>query len=211
MTEILTQYFNQLTPLQIEQFESMGKLYSDWNSKINVISRKDIDNLYERHILHSLAIVKFLGSVVPGTKFVDVGTGGGFPAIPLAICYPEASFHLIDRVAKKLRVAEDIANSLGLKNVTLQHADMNDCHLKFDFVISRAAMSLSSLYKLAKNNVTSESLNKYQNGIICLKGGDISEETIGIPYPVIEYPINEFFKENFFDTKKIIYVPFSRC
>ena len=206
-TDIILNYFPNLTSQQREQFESMGELYYEWNEKINVISRKDINNLYERHILHSLAIAAFLGDVVNETTFVDVGTGGGFPGIPLAILYPNAKFHLVDRIAKKLRVANEVSNALGLKNITLQHGDMSECRLKFDYAVSRAVMSLDGLVKLVRRNISNDCRNAHPNGLICLKGGDLTLEAKNVNYPVIEYPINEFFKEEFFDTKQVVYVP----
>lgn len=205
--DIITHYFRGLSEHKVEQFDALGALYADWNSKINVISRKDIDNLYEHHILHSLAIAAFLGELSPGTSIVDVGTGGGFPAIPLAIMYPECSFHLVDRIAKKLRVAEAVGNAIGLTNITLQHGDMGECHDKFDYAVSRAVMRLDALVRLVRPNISSDCRNQHPNGLICLKGGDIESESHGITYPVIEFPINEYFQEDFFDTKAVIYVP----
>ncbi len=203
-------YFPELSETQQAQFARMGELYPDWNEKINVISRKDIENLYVNHILHSLTIAKFMGDVAPGTTFLDLGTGGGFPGIPLAVMYPEARFHLIDRIGKKLKVAEEIARAIGLKNVTFQHGDSGECHSKFDFVVSRAVMPLDKLVKLVSRNVDSKSTraNRYAPGIVCLKGGDLADESVGINHPVIEYMVNEFFAEPFFETKKLVYVPF---
>lgn len=209
-TEIITKNFAQLTDKQRTQFNTLGALYANWNDKINVISRKDIDNIYERHILHSLAIASFLGDVADGTRFVDVGTGGGFPAIPLAIFYPNATFHLVDRIAKKLRVAADVAQNIGLTNVTFYHGDMGECHDRYDYAVSRAVMPLDKLVYTVRNNISAESRNNHPNGLICLKGGDITPESSGIPYPVIEYPVTEFFTGDFFDTKKVIYVPFTK-
>lgn len=206
-TLTILSYFPFLTDKQRERFNALGPLYTEWNEKINVVSRKDIGNLYERHILHSLAIGAFLGEVPDGMRFVDIGTGGGFPAIPLAILYPNATFHLVDRIAKKLRVAEAIAASIGLENITLQHGDMSECHERFDFAVSRAVMRLDLLVKIAARNIVPGHKARYQNGLICLKGGDIAEESQGVRYPVMEYPIREFFNEDFFDTKSIVYVP----
>ena len=207
--EIIEKYFPTLTPLQREQFEAMGHLYPEWNCKINVISRKDIDNLYVNHILHSLAIARFLGELEPDTALMDLGTGGGFPAIPLAVMYPHCRFHLVDRIAKKLRVAADVAEHTGLTNVTIQHGDAGECHDKFDYVVSRAVMPLDKLVKLTARNVKpgKRGSNRYDNGIVCLKGGDLEAESEGVRYPVIEFMVNEFFNEPFFDTKKLIYVP----
>lgn len=206
MHSIINKYFPALTDEQKEQFIQIGKLYSEWNEKINVISRKDIDHLYEHHILHSLAIAKFITPEV-GTTFMDMGTGGGFPGIPLAIMWPHCKFHLIDRIGKKITVAKNIAEAIGLKNVTFQHGDIGECRQKYDFVVSRAVMRLDELLPLIRKNVAKGNKNKYQNGLICLKGGDLNDELNAVSYPVIDFPITEFFNESFFETKKIIYVP----
>lgn len=207
--QAIFRYFPQLTDTQRAQFQAMGQLYPEWNEKINVVSRRDIDNLYVNHVLHALAIAAFMGDVAPGTRFMDLGTGGGFPAIPLAVMYPQATFHLIDRIAKKLRVAEDIALQLGLTNVTLQHGDSGECRERFDYVVSRAVMPLDRLVKIAARNVAPgrRDGNRYDNGIICLKGGDLEAESAAVTHPVVEYMVNEFFGEPFFATKKLVYVP----
>ncbi len=208
-TEIIAKYFPELSDRQLEQFAAMGKLYPEWNEKINVISRKDIDNLYVNHILHSLTIAKFMGELKSGTTVLDLGTGGGFPGIPLAVMYPDAKFHLIDRIGKKLRVAQEIADTIGLKNVTIQHGDAGECHAKFDYVVSRAVMPLDKLVKIISRNVSRTSRgNRYDNGLICLKGGDLADESAAVGHPVIEFMVNEFFSEPFFETKKLVYVPF---
>ncbi|MGM9862296.1 MAG: 16S rRNA (guanine(527)-N(7))-methyltransferase RsmG [Muribaculaceae bacterium] len=209
MTEIISRYFASLTPEQHEQYRALGSLYPEWNAKINVISRKDIDNLYERHVLHSLAIAAFLGPMAPGTTFMDMGSGGGFPGIPLAIMYPQCSFHLVDRIAKKLRVAQAVADAIGLRNVTVQHGDIGECHDRYNYVVSRAVMPLDGLARLVRKNVARQSMpaNRYANGLIALKGGDLEEETGSITTPVLEYPIGEFFAEEFFTTKKVVYMP----
>ncbi|MGM9844962.1 MAG: 16S rRNA (guanine(527)-N(7))-methyltransferase RsmG [Muribaculaceae bacterium] len=209
MSDIISRYFAALTPEQHEQYRALGSLYPEWNAKINVISRKDIDNLYERHVLHSLAIAAFLGSVAPGTTFMDMGSGGGFPGIPLAIMYPQCSFHLVDRIAKKLRVAQAVADAIGLRNVTVQHGDIGECHDRYNYVVSRAVMPLDGLARLVRKNVARQSIaaNRYANGLIALKGGDLEEETGSITTPVLEYPIGEFFAEEFFTTKKVVYMP----
>lgn len=202
--EYITKYFN-LSEKQSEQFRLLGELYPEWNDKINVISRKDIDNLYVNHILHSLSIAKFI-TPIPGTTFMDMGTGGGFPGIPLAIMWSDCKFHLIDRIGKKLRVAQDIANKIGLDNVTFQHGDIGECREKYDFVVSRAVMRLDELVPLIKKNISPESNNAYPNGLICLKGGDLTGETAKVRYPIIEEDLNRYFDEPFFDTKKLVYV-----
>ena len=206
MNNSILKYFPEITPTQIEQFSKMGKLYPEWNAKINVISRKDIDNLYMNHILHSLSIAKFF-TPVDGTTFLDMGTGGGFPGIPLATMFPNCQFHLIDRIGKKIKVAMSIADEIGLKNVTFQHGDIGECRKKYDFVVSRAVMRLDELLPLIRKNISKENKNKYQNGLICLKGGVLDDEMAAVNYPVIDFPITEFFNEPFFETKKIIYVP----
>lgn len=202
--EILSKYFSY-TEKQKEQFAKLGILYPDWNSKINVISRKDIDNLYVNHILHSLAIAKFINPV-EGTKILDMGTGGGFPGIPLAIMWPDCKFHLIDRIGKKIKVAENIAEAIDLTNVTFQHGDIGECHDKYDFVVSRAVMRLDELVPLIKKNISPISKNGFPNGLICLKGGNLDSEISKVKYPIIEESIDSFFTEPFFETKKLIYV-----
>jgi 16S rRNA (guanine527-N7)-methyltransferase len=201
--EIITKYF-KLTPRQTEQMEALGRLYPEWNDKINVVSRKDIDNLYEHHILHSLAIAKFLQPKA-GTTFLDMGTGGGFPGIPLAIMWPDCTFHLIDRIGKKIRVAEDISKQIGLTNVTFQHGDIGECRQRYDFVVSRAVMRLDELIPLVKKNITPGGKNGYPNGIIVLKGGDLNSELSSLRCPIIEESLGTWFKEEFFDTKKLVY------
>lgn len=207
VTTIL-KYFPDLTDEQIERFVALGTLYPDWNSKINVISRKDIENLYVNHILHSLAIAKFLTDPKPGTTFIDLGTGGGFPGIPLAILWPDCKFHLIDRIGKKIKVAESIAATIGLENVTFQHGDIRECHSKYDFVVSRAVMTLDALVTLIKKNISKKSENIHRNGLICLKGGDLTDEINRTPMPVFDEPLSVYFNEPYFATKSLIYVPF---
>lgn len=206
MDEIL-RYFPDITEKQKTQFEALGQLYPEWNEKINVISRKDIDNLYSHHILHSLAIAK-LFTPKNGTQFIDLGTGGGFPGIPLAIFWPDCNFHLIDRIGKKIRVASSIAEEIGLKNVTFQHGDIGECKLKADFVVSRAVMQLDELVRLVGKNIASKSLNRLPNGLICLKGGDLSGELGRVKRPKIEIPLNEYFYDEYFKEKYLIYVEF---
>ena len=207
MIDTITRYFPHLNELQTAQFEALGVLYPDWNAKINVISRKDIDNLYVNHVLHSLAIAKFL-TPVDGTTFIDLGCGGGFPGIPLAILWPSCRFHLIDRVGKKVKVAESIAADIGLENVTVQHGDALECKQRFDFVVSRAVMRLDELVKLSRRLVDHDSRNAYPNGLICLKGGDMDAEAGKLSREeIFEYDLSLYFSEPYFETKKLVYVP----
>lgn len=201
---IVEKYF-RLTDRQREQFAMMGPLYAEWNDKINVISRRDIDNIYPHHILHSLAIAKFLNPAA-GTMFLDMGCGGGFPGIPLATLWPECRFHLIDRIAKKIRVAEDVAARLGLDNVTFQHGDIGECHGKYDFVVSRAVMLMGELLPLVRKNVSRDCRNGYPNGVIALKGGDLQGELSRLNRVYIEEPVSQYFAEPYFETKKLVYV-----
>ncbi len=205
MIKQIKKYFPNLTDRQTQQFEAMMTLYPEWNEKINVISRKDIDNLEESHLLHSLAIAKFL-NFAPGTRVLDFGTGGGLPGLPLAVMFPEVQFHLIDRVGKKLKVASDIAEKIGLTNVTFQHGDSGECHEKFDFVVSRAVMPQPELVKLSRKNVAKEQRNAIPNGVIALKGGDLQAELKGMKSSEM-VDISNYFDEEFFKTKKIVYTP----
>ena len=201
---IISNYF-KLTERQAEQFAQLDALYRDWNSKINVISRKDIDNLYEHHVLHSLAIAKLL-PFQPGTTIMDVGTGGGFPGIPLAILFPECSFVLIDSIGKKIKVASEVAQALGLTNVICKQERAEEEKQKFDFVVSRAVMPLPDLVKLVRKNVSNKHQNAVPNGLIVLKGGDLQAEIA--PYKEVEVtPCSQFFKGEWFETKQIIYLP----
>ena len=174
--ELLLKYFPELDEKQKEQFAALGELYTDWNAKINVISRKDIDNLYEHHVLHSLGIAKVI-HFSPETKIMDLGTGGGFPGIPLAIFFPEVKFHLVDSIGKKVRVASEVANSIGLKNVTFSHARAEEIKDMYDFVVSRAVMPLTDLMKIIRKNFSTHQQNALPNGLICLKGGELEHET----------------------------------
>lgn len=205
MTNIL-KYFPNLTAEQIERFSALDSLYRDWNSKINVISRKDIDNLYEHHVLHSLAIAKIL-RFQPGTDVVDIGTGGGFPGIPLAIMFPECNFTLVDSVGKKIKVASEVAASLGLNNVNLVYDRMENVKQKFDFAVSRAAMSLDLLVKVCRKNINKAGHNALPNGLICLKGGELETEVKAYSRIATLYSVSDFFSEEYFQTKKAVYLP----
>lgn len=205
MDEIL-KYFPELSDIQQEQFGRLGSLYTEWNARINVISRKDIDNLYIHHVLHSLAIAKMY-AFGEGTKIMDLGTGGGFPAIPLAIMFPKVHFHLVDRIAKKLRVCEEVAKAIGLKNVTIQHNRGEDIHEQFDFVVSRGVMPMMDLFEIVHKNISKEEQNIVANGLICLKGGDLKDELVRCADLVDVTAIADFFDEEFFETKKVVYLP----
>ncbi len=204
--EYILKYFPELTATQREQMAQLEELYPEWNAKINVISRKDIDNLEVNHILHSLGLVKFV-KFTPGTRVMDLGTGGGFPAIPLAIYYPEVTFHLVDRIGKKLRVAQDIAERIGLQNVTFQHGDVKEVKGKFDFVVSRAVMDLGDMVPLVRWLIDNEDRNAVPNGLLCLKGGDLTAEVARFKNQVLIDELSSYFKEEFFKTKKILYLP----
>lgn len=205
--EHLLKHFPALTARQREQFTAALRLYPEWNAKINVISRKDIDNLEVNHILHSLSIAKFI-NFTPGTRVLDLGTGGGFPAVPLAVMFPETQFLLVDRVAKKLRVADDIAAQTGLTNVTTFHGDVREVKEKVDFVISRAVMPLPELEPLAKRLIDrGHALNAIPNGLICLKGGDLDDEIAKYRCRLIIDDLSTYFDEPFFATKRLLYLP----
>ena len=204
MDEILKQ-FPELTATQIKQFEQLGVLYPEWNAKINVISRKDIDELYIKHILHSLAIAKVL-PFKKGSSILDVGTGGGFPGIPLAILYPEVNFYLIDAIAKKIKVVNAVAEVLNLKNVKAEQIRAANVDAKFDFIVSRAVTNMPDFVKWVRKKIKKESKHELKNGILYLKGGDLSEELALFPNAK-QTNIPEFFEDNFFETKKVVYLP----
>ncbi|MCM1153001.1 MAG: 16S rRNA (guanine(527)-N(7))-methyltransferase RsmG [Muribaculum sp.] len=204
--EKIIKYFPHLAERQKDRFALIMTLYPEWNTKINVISRKDIDNLETNHILHSLAIAKFI-SFTPGSRVLDLGTGGGFPAIPLAILFPDVHFHLVDRIGKKLKVAQDIAERIDLKNVSIQHGDIGECHEKFDFVVSRAVMDQNDIIRLVKKNISREAHNALPNGVITLKGGDLQAELVNEASQSELVNISQWFDEPFFETKKIVYTP----
>ena len=203
--ESILKYFPNITEKQKEQFAALYDLYYDWNSKINVISRKDIENLYEHHVLHSLARAKYI-TFKPGTTIMDMGCGGGFPGIPLAIMFPEVDFHLVDSIGKKVRVAGEIAQSIGLTNVRTSHSRAEEIKDKYSFVVSRAVMQLPDLVKICRKNISKEHINALPNGIICLKGGDMTAETE--PFKSCREIINvsNYFQEEYFKDKKVVYV-----
>jgi 16S rRNA (guanine527-N7)-methyltransferase len=204
-SDILLKYFPDITAKQQEQFARLQELYTLWNSQINVISRKDIDLLYERHVLHSLGIAKVM-SFLPGENVLDVGTGGGFPGIPLAILFPETQFHLVDSIGKKIKVVNEVASALGLKNVKASHARAEEIKEKFDFVVSRAVTQLKDFYPWVKGKFNKASKNKLPNGILYLKGGDLTQEIADAGLAVQQYHLKDYFEEEFFETKQVIYV-----
>ncbi len=203
--EQIKQYFPQLTTEQIMQLEKLGALYQDWNAKINVISRKDIDELYEKHVLHSLAIAK-IQPFEPGSVVMDVGTGGGFPGIPLAILFPETKFYLIDVIAKKIKVVQEVAKTLELENVIAEQKRAETVEEEFDFVVSRAVTNMPDFVKWVKGKIKKKHNHELKNGILYLKGGDLTEELQDFPKAVV-YDIADFFKEEFFETKKVVHLP----
>lgn len=203
--EQLLRYFPQLTEQQQRQFAALDALYRDWNAKINVISRKDIDNLYPHHVLHSLGIAKVI-TFRPGTHVMDIGTGGGFPGIPLAILFPEVQFHLLDSIGKKIKVAQSVADALELTNVRTSHNNVMEEKEKYDFVVSRAVMQMEDLVRLVRKNVHHEQRNSLPNGLICLKGGDIQQEMRPFKHCCDVWPLHTYFEEEFFETKKVAYV-----
>lgn len=202
----IIKYFPTITDEQRHQYEQLFELYKDWNSKINVISRKDIDNLYEHHVLHSLAIAKAL-RFKDGTKIMDFGCGGGFPGIPLAIMFPECQFKLIDGTGKKIRVCHEIASAIGLKNVVAEHLRGEDEKGKFDFIVSRAVMPLPDMVKIVRKNVSKEQHNAMPNGIFCLKGGNLQSEIHPFKNIVEQTDLSSFFNEEWFKEKHLIYLP----
>ena len=203
--EQLLRYFPQLTEQQQRQFAARVALFRDWNAKINVISRKDIDNLYPHHVLHSLGIAKVI-TFRPGTHVMDIGTGGGFPGIPLAILFPEVQFHLLDSIGKKIKVAQSVADALELTNVRTSHKNVMEEKEKYDFVVSRAVMQMEDLVRLVRKNVHHEQRNSLPNGLICLKGGDIQQEMRPFKHCCDVWPLHTYFEEEFFETKKVAYV-----
>ena len=202
----IEKYIPKLTAEQKEQFAALDALYHEWNEKINVISRKDIDNLYEHHVLHSLAIGRFI-HFKPGSQILDFGTGGGFPGVPLSILFPDCEFKLIDGTGKKIRVAQEVCNAIGLKNCHPEHLRGEDEKGKYDFVVSRAVMPLSDLLKIVRKNIAKEQRNAMPNGVICLKGGDLQAETQPFRKIVESTELSTYFKEEWFKEKHVIYVP----
>ncbi|MFO7842640.1 MAG: 16S rRNA (guanine(527)-N(7))-methyltransferase RsmG [Bacteroidales bacterium] len=204
--KIIKKYFPSITEQQSAQLQELQKVYQYWNHKINVISRKDIDHLYERHVLHSLAIAKII-DFVPNTQIIDIGTGGGFPGIPLAILFPECHFHLVDSIAKKIKVVNEVAHAIELKNIHAEQIRAEKVKSKYDFVISRAVTSLPLFYNWVKGKINKNSINELPNGIIYLKGGDLTEEIKKFKPAVKVFNINQHFEEPFFETKKMVYLP----
>ncbi len=225
--EIINKYFPTLSAVQQERFAALDALYHDWNSKINVISRKDIDNLYEHHVLHSLGIAEII-NFRPGTRVLDLGTGGGFPGIPLAIFFPEVRFHLVDSIGKKIRVCNEVISALDLENVTTQHARAEEIKYqkspkklrkgeepapaegllaeRFDFVVSRAVMPLADLVKISRPHISQRQQNALPNGLIALKGGELEHEAAAVKSEKLITPLSDFFQEEYFQTKKVVYV-----
>lgn len=203
--EIILKYFQNLTNVQIDQFQRLDALYRDWNLKINVISRKDIDELYLRHVLHSLGIAKVI-NFQPNSKILDVGTGGGFPGIPLAIMFPESQFHLVDSIAKKIKVVDEVVAGLGLTNVKTSHCRVEDVKEQFDFIISRAVTSMPTFVSWVKDKIAKKHNHELKNGILYLKGGDLTEELQNYRTATI-YNLSDYFTEDFFETKKVVHLP----
>ena len=203
--DIILKYFPDITEEQKKQFAALYDLYTEWNAKINVISRKDIENLYEHHVLHSLGIARVI-QFRAGSRIMDLGTGGGFPGIPLAILFPEVHFHLVDSIGKKVRVATEVASAVGLKNVTFRHARAEEEKQTFDFVVSRAVMPLADLIKIIKKNISVKQQNALPNGLICLKGGELEHEAMPFKHKTVMHNLSDEFEEEFFKTKKVVYV-----
>jgi 16S rRNA (guanine527-N7)-methyltransferase len=203
--EDLLQYFNNLSSVQIEQFSKLEDLYKNWNSKINVVSRKDIDELTIRHVLHSLGIAK-VQEFKPNSNILDIGTGGGFPGIPLAILFPESNFHLVDSIGKKIKVVQEIADELGLKNVKAEQIRAEEVKGRFDFIVSRAVTRMDDFVKWTRKKIAKKQNHELKNGILYLKGGDLKEELLNFPKATI-YNLSDYFNEDFFQTKKVVHLP----
>ena len=203
--QLIEQYFPDITDVQHQQFQLLETLYQDWNLKINVVSRKDIDELYLRHVLHSLSIAKII-NFKPSSKVIDVGTGGGFPGIPLAILFPEAHFHLVDSIAKKLKVVNEVVEGLGLANVKTTHGRVEEVKDTYDFIVSRAVAAMPTFVHWTKDKIAKKQNHELKNGILYLKGGDLGEELQDFPKATI-YNLSDFYKEDFFETKKLVHLP----
>ena len=203
--QLLLKYFPNLTVEQIQKFKQLESLYKDWNLKINVVSRKDIDELYMRHVLHSLGIAKII-NFKDGSKILDVGTGGGFPGIPLAILFPECSFHLVDSIAKKIKVVDEVVEGLGLTNVKTTHSRVEDIKGQYDFIVSRAVAAMPTFVHWVKGKITKEQNHDIKNGILYLKGGDLSEELQNYKTTTV-YNLSDYFEEEFYETKKVVHLP----
>lgn len=203
--ELIYKYFKNLTDTQINQFEKLEDLYKDWNLKINVVSRKDIDELYLRHVLHSLAIAKVI-SFKPQSKILDVGTGGGFPGIPLAILFPQSNFHLVDSIGKKIKVVNEVVEGLQLTNVKTTNGRVEEVDDTYDFIISRAVAQMETFVRWTKDKITKKQNHELKNGILYLKGGDLAEELENFPKATL-YPISNFFEEEFYETKTVVHLP----
>lgn len=204
--DIIRKYFPDLTPDQREKFSKLKPIYEEWNEKINVISRKDMEHFYEKHVLHSLGIAKVI-EFKPGTKILDIGTGGGFPGIPLAILFPETHFHLVDSIGKKITVVKDVARQLKLSNVEAQQTRAEDLVRRYDFIVSRAVTRFANFLPWVKGKFKREDFNEFQNGMLLLKGGDVDEEMEERDLSYVSYHLDDYFKEEFFETKKVVYVP----
>ena len=203
--DLILNYFSGLTKSQIQQFRRLEALYKEWNAQINVISRRDIDELYLRHVLHSLGIAK-VQAFKPGSKILDVGTGGGFPGIPLSIMFPKTNFYLVDSIGKKIKVVQEVVDALGLKNVRAEHIRAEKVKGDFDFIVSRAVTNMDDFVKWTRNKVAKKQNHELKNGILYLKGGDLTQELMNFPNANI-FNLSDYFDEDFFETKKVVHIP----
>lgn len=206
--EVILKYFSELSETQINQFSRLSELYKEWNAQINVISRKDIDELYVRHVLHSLGIAK-IQPFKPGSSVLDVGTGGGFPGIPLAILFPKTNFYLVDSIEKKIKVVKEVAAALGLKNVQAEHIRAENVKGEFDFIVSRAVTNMNDFVKWTRTKIAKKKQNELKNGILYLKGGDLTAELVNFP-KATQYNLTNYFEEDFFETKKVVHIPLKK-